>query len=493
MRTELLVNSTPPETRVALIEDDRVVEVLHERRSRLSLVGNVYLGRVHRVLPGMQAAFVSIGLDRDAFLYVEDVVPHPAEFDFGDIEREPPALERDDRPRIDDLLKEGQEVVVQVTKDAIGGKGPRVTAGISLPGRALVYLPTVRELGVSRRITDEGERERLRKVLEGLGGEGGYIARTAALGMPDDHFRPDAKYLTEVAAKISRRRNGATAPALLHRELDLALRSVRDLAGESCVAIRVDDEAMHVRLKELLDAMAPALASRLELYDGSEPLFEQYGVEAEIENALKSRVGLPSGGSLVIHQTEALVAIDVNTGRFVGKDALEDTVFAVNLEAAPEVARQIRLRDLGGILVLDFIDMEDAEHRQRVFARLEEELAKDRARTRVLQISEFGLIELTRQRSRGNIERVLTRPCPWCAGSGRVKTDLTVALDLRRALLSRARLFSAGETIGVKVRPGVVRLLTEDDSTILSEVEASLNVSIALRPDEAVSGFEWLT
>lgn len=495
MRTELLVNATPPETRVALLEDERVVEVLHERRSRLGLVGNVYLGRVHRVLPGMQAAFVSIGLDRDAFLYVEDIAPRPAEVDFGETAGEDASAspQRDDRPRIDDLLKEGQEIVVQVTKDSIGGKGPRITAGISLPGRALVYLPGTREFGVSRRITDETERERLRGILEGLGGDGGFIARTAALGMPEEAFRAEARYLTELAGKIARRRASASAPALLHRELELALRSARDLAGENCAVIRVDDEGTRDRLRELLDAVSPALSSRLELYDRTEPIFERYGVEAEIENALRSRVGLPSGGSIVIHQTEALVAIDVNTGRFVGKAALEETVFAVNLEAAPEVARQIRLRDLGGLIVVDFIDMEEAEHRARLFARFEEELAKDRSRTRVLQISEFGLIELTRQRSRGNIERVLTRPCPWCAGSGRVKTDLTVALDLRRALRSRAAVLSAGETVRVRTRPEVARLLLEEEPAILAEIEESLDVRVELRPDEAVNGFEVLS
>ena len=492
MRKELLINATPPETRVALTEDGRVVEVLHERRGRQGLVGNVYLGRVHRVLPGMQAAFVSIGLDRDAFLYVEDIEPHPVELDFGDEDGtgERDGTAREDRARIDDLLKEGQEVVVQVTKDPFGGKGPRVTAGISLPGRTLVYLPGAREIGISRRVTDEAERERLRRILEGLPGEGGFIARTAALGKREDDFRPEHHYLTALWERLTRRRESASTPALLHRELDLALRSVRDLAGDDCQTIRVDDEATHGRVAELLESMAPSLSHRLELYDRPEPLFDFYGVEAEIENALRSRVSLASGGSLVIHQTEALVAIDVNTGRFVGKDALEETVFAVNLEAVPEVARQIRLRDLGGLLVVDFIDMEDPDHRRQLFERFEQELAKDRARTRVLQLSEFGLIEITRQRSRGNIERVLTRACPACAGSGRVKTDLTVALDLRRALLRPPRLFTTGETVRVRVPPGVGHLLAEEDSTMIAELEASLEIRIELLEDETLQGFE---
>jgi ribonuclease G len=493
VRKELLVNATPPETRVAVTEDGRVVEVLHERRGRQGLVGNIYLGRVHRVLPGMQAAFVSIGFERDAFLYVEDAAPRPAEFDFGDEDgaeggREEPA----ERPRIDGLLKEGQEVVVQVTKDPFAGKGPRVTTGISLPGRRLVYLPGSREIGISRRVTDPTERERLRSILEGLQADGGLIARTAALGKSDEELRADSRYLSSLAERIARRRESASPPALLHRELDLAVRCARDLVADDFEAIRVDDEDTHGRLKELFSLVAPPLAGRLELYRKEEPLFEAFGVEAAIESALKNRVTLASGGSIVVHQTEALVAIDVNTGRFVGRDGLEETVFAANLEAAPEVARQIRLRDLGGLLVVDFIDMEDPEHRRELFERFQEELAKDRARTRVLQISEFGLIEITRQRSRGNLERVLTRACPACGGSGRVRTDLTVALDLRRALLKPPRLFSPGEIVRVRVRPGVERLLAEEEVALYQELESELGVTLELQPEEAVPppGFE---
>jgi len=494
VRKELLVNSTPPETRVALTEDGRVVEVVHERRGRQSLVGNVYLGRVHRVLPGMQAAFVSIGLDRDAFLYVEDAAP-PDEIEFGDEapEADPgePA-ERTGRPRIDDLVKEGQEIVVQVSKDPVASKGPRVSTAISLAGRTLVYLPSARESGVSRRVTDPTERERLRALLESFPGPGGLIARTAALGKTAEDLAADHRYLTDLAARIARRQESAGPPALLHRELDLALRSVRDLLPDDCDAIRVDDPSTLARMKELLDAVAPRLARRLELHPGPEPLFERFGVETEIENGLQSRVALPSGGSIVLHQTEALVAIDVNTGRFVGKDGLEETVFALNLEAAPEVARQIRLRDLGGLIVVDFIDMEDPAHREALFDRFQDEMARDRARTRLLPVSEFGLIEITRQRSRGNLERILTRACPECSGSGRVRTDMTVALDLRRRLLSSAALFSPGETVRIRVRPGVARLLAEEDPRILEETEATLGIRVELTADEALEseGFE---
>ena len=497
MRKELLVNATPPETRAALTEDGRVVEVFHERRGRHSLVGNVYLGRVHRVLPGMQAAFVSIGLDRDAFLYVEDVAPRSDGDDFGEEEpdggsdeeaREREARSRADRPRIDGLLKEGQEIVVQVTKDAVTSKGPRVTASISLAGRTLVYLPGAREAGISRKILDAAERDRLRSLIENLPADGAFIARTAALGKTADELAADHAYLTGLADRIARRRDSATPPALLHRESDLALRSVRDLVDDDCDAIRVDDPAAYERMREFLEAVSPRLARRLELYQEPDPLFSRFGIEAEIENALRSRVPLPSGGSIVIHQTEALVAIDINTGRFVGKADLEETVFAANLEAAPEVARHIRLRDLGGLLVVDFIDMEDPAHRAALFDRFAEEMARDRARTRLLPLSEFGLIEITRQRSRGNLERVLTRACPECAGGGRVKSDMTVALDLRRALLAPPVLFSAGERVRVRARPGVAKLLAEDDPRILEETEAALGIRIELVSDETLDG-----
>jgi ribonuclease G len=495
VRKEILVNATPPETRVAITEEGRVVEVLHERRGRQGLVGNVYLGSVHRVLPGMQAAFVSLGFERDAFLYVEDAIPGHPDVDFGEDEGiEDRGEGPSERPRIDDLMKEGQEIVVQVTKEAIAGKGPRVTTGISLPGRTLVYLPGSREIGVSRRVTDSVERERLRAILEALRADGGLIARTAALGKSEEELRADERYLSDLADRIARRRESASAPALLHRELDLALRSVRDLVSDDFDAIRVDEEETHRRLAEFLAQVAPPLCGRLELYRNEEPLFEVFGVEAAIESALKNRVALPSGGSIVVHQTEALVAIDVNTGRFVGRDGLEETVFAANLEAAPEVARQIRLRDLGGLLVVDFIDMEDPEHRRELFERFQGELARDRARTRILQISEFGLIEITRQRSRGNLERMLTRACPACSGSGRVKTDLTVALDMRRALLRPPRLFTPGETVRVRVRPGVARLFAEEEGALLEELQTELSVTLALEPDDSVlpAGFEMI-
>ena len=490
MNRQLLVNATPPETRVALQEDGHTVEVYHERRGHEGLVGNVYLGRAHRVLPGMRAAFVSIGLDRDAFLYVEDVLPRAldlesAEEEEGNGNQADPTSSGNDRPRIDDVVREGQALVVQVTKDAISGKGPRVTANFSLPGRTLVYIPAAREIGISRRITDEVERERLRRILEGFEDSGGFIARTAAAGAPPAELEADRAYLKTLAASIARRAESGEAPRLLYRELDLAQRVFRDLVTPDFQAIRVDEEAVAERLREFAAAIAPALVARIELYAEPEPIFERYGVEAEIERALHSRVPLPSGGSCVINQTEALVAIDVNTGRFTGKGDLEETVFATNLEAIPEVARQIRLRDLGGLLVVDFIDMQDPEHRREIFERFESELARDRARTRVLQLSDFGLIEITRQRSRNNLERVLTRSCPDCSGTGRVKTDLTAALDLRRALLKASMLFDAGETVRVRVPSSLAQFLAEEGQ-ILEEIRSALGIQVEPVPDDTL-------
>ncbi|HEV8117889.1 MAG TPA: Rne/Rng family ribonuclease [Thermoanaerobaculia bacterium] len=488
MRRELAVNATPPETRVALLEDGRTVEVLHERHGRQGLVGNVYLGRVHRVLPGMHAAFLAIGLDRDAFLYVQDVLPRRVEADGEEKEDLSAALEP---PRIEELLREGQDLVIQVTKDPLSGKGPRVTANIALPGRLLVCLPGARGVGVSRRITDDAERERLRAILEGFPPGSGWIARTAAQGCGVEDFLADRAYLEDLGARIRRKAENGGAPLLLHRELDLPLRAIRDLVAPDFDAIVVDDAGVRDRIVEFLSEAAPGLAGRVELDEGSQPLFSRLGVEEEIENALKNRVALSSGGSVVIQQTEALVAIDVNTGKFVGSGALEETVFATNLEAVGEVARQIRLRDLGGILVVDFIDMEDLEHRREVFEAFERELARDRARTRLLQISEFGLVEVTRQRTRGNLERTLTRACPCCNGSGRVKTDLTVALDLRRDLLAGSALYAAGETVRLKVRSSLAHMLIQEESGLLSEIETRLGIRLELLEDDTLLPTEY--
>ena len=387
----------------------------------------------------MQSAFVDLGLERDAFLYVSDVIEDLEEYE----SETPDELHLDDvaqqhRPEasISDLLREGQEIVVQVSKDTIAGKGARITSHITLPGRFLVYMPTVNHVGVSRRIEDEEERTRLKEMLERIRPQshGGFIVRTAGEGRAEEEFLADLRYLTELWEQIRRRAEKSSAPNAIHHDLDLVLRTIRDVLSPEFKSVWVDSVEQYQRIVEFLDQIQPQLVSRVRLYRRDEPIFDEFGIEPEIAKALKSKVWLKSGGYIVINQTEALVAIDVNTGKYVGKKNLEETVFRTNLEAAKEIVRQIRLRDLGGIIVLDFIDMEEPANRQRLFEALENEIRKDRSKTKILQISEFGLIEMTRKRVRQSLERSLTQACPYCGGSGRIKSNTTIALgDLARA------------------------------------------------------------
>ena len=488
---KMLVESDPHQTRIAVLEDDRLTEIFVERHRHRGLVGNVYKGRVTRVLPGMQAAFVDIGLERDAFLYVSDVVDEvgPGELEIAEEgedgeEAEGPA--GDGQPSIADLLRGGQEIIVQVVKDPLPNKGARITTHVTLPGRYLVLLPTVRHLGVSRRIDDEAERERLLGVLRGLAEErglgAGLIVRTVGEGREAAAFASDLAYLealwervTEVAAKVG-------APTLLHRDLDLALRVVRDLLSVEFGVLLVDGEETYQRIVEFLDQVQPALVGRVKLYRQDANLFDQFGIEEQVEAALKSKVWLKSGGYIVINPTEALVAIDVNTGRFVGRTNLEDTVLRTNLEAVREIVRQIRLRDLGGILVIDLIDMVEQAHRDEVFSRLADELSRDRAKTKVLSISEFGLVEITRKRSRANLERLLTQPCPYCAGQGRIRAVATICLKLRRELLAwRHR--TGGAELLLRVHPEIASALQGEERAILEEVERTLGARILLQSD----------
>jgi ribonuclease G len=477
---EILIDCNPHQTRVALLENGRAAELYFERPRRQGSVGDIYLGRVSRVLPGMQAAFVDIGFEKDAFLYVADVRDEWEDYDDAPSEEEP--LPRS-ATSIDELLKEGQHVIVQVVKEAMGAKGARVSTNISLPGRLLVYTPYSSKAGISRRIEDETERERLRAALEAFPGGRGFIARTAAQGRGTEEFETDRIYLAALWESILSRSRSSQPPALLHGEQGLLLRSLRDLVSEDVAAIRVNDHEAFGRIVEFLHVTEPSVVPRVKLHR-KDSLFEEFGVEAEIEKALKSKVWLKSGGYLVINPTEALVSIDVNTGKFVGKDSLEDTVLAVNLEAVREIVRQIRLRDLGGILVVDFIDLEDEEHRRTLFEAFEGEMKKDRAKSKILQISEFGLVQITRKRSRPSLDRVLTRSCPCCGGTGRVKNDFTVALEIRREILKLSKSITAGETILVRSTPEVTKVLRGGEQGILDDVERELEVSIVLREEE---------
>jgi ribonuclease G len=526
MTQKMLIESDPHQTRIAVLEDDRLTEIFVERRRHRGMVGNVYKGRVTRVLPGMQAAFVDVGLERDAFLYVSDVaadVEAMEDQELGEtatdepaargaagaataaaaaesqpaMQSVPPAMQsvpapappshaqqaQQAAPSIADLLKPGQEIIVQVVKDPLPNKGARISTHVTLPGRYLVLLPTVRHFGVSRRIDDDAERERLIGLLHQLPvAGGGLIVRTVGGGRGSEEFESDLAYLSKLWDKIRHRAGKVSAPTLLHQDLDLALRVVRDLLRQEFSVLWVDGEETYERIVEFLDQVQPALVAKVKLFRQGATLFEQFGIEDQIEAALKSKVWLKSGGYIVINPTEALVAIDVNTGRFVGQRNLEDTVLQTNLEAVQEIVRQIRLRDLGGIIVIDLIDMVEQPHREQVFSSLENEIKKDRAKTKLLNISEFGLVEITRKRSRANLERLLTQPCPYCAGRGRIKSLATICLNLRKELLRLRGRMGHGELL-LRVHPEIARALQQEERAILDELERSLEVKVLLQSD----------
>ncbi|MGZ7080502.1 MAG: Rne/Rng family ribonuclease [Thermoanaerobaculia bacterium] len=488
MSREIVINATKHESRIAVLDEGQAVELWIERTRHRTIVGNIYKGRVTKVLPGMQSAFVDLGLERDAFLYVSDVVE-----DLEEYESEPPdELTIDDVPQqrveasISDLLREGQEILVQVSKDTIAGKGARITTHITLPGRFLVYMPTVNHIGVSRRIENDEERARLKDILERLRpeGTGGFIVRTAGEERGSEEFVADLRYLTELWDHIKRRAEKASAPTPIHHDLDLVLRTIRDVLSPEFKSVWVDSVEQYQRIVEFLDQIQPNLVSRVRLYRRDEPIFDEFGIEPEIAKAMKTKVWLKSGGYIVINQTEALVAIDVNTGKYVGKKNLEETVFRTNLEAAKEIVRQIRLRDLGGIIVLDFIDMEETEHRAALFETLENEIKKDRSKTKILQISDFGLIEMTRKRVRQSLERSLTQACPYCGGSGRIKSNMTIALEIWRELM-KARDFHEGQDVIVRVNPVVYGTLSAGDP-IFEEVERNLGIHLVFKPDDSL-------
>jgi ribonuclease G len=545
MNKEMIISSTPHETRVAILEDDHVVEVFIEREHSRGVVGNVYKGRVSKVLPGMQSAFVDLGLERDAFLYVTDVIspteealeeddpvsvsaPEPPNAD-STVEVQPPAAEavdtqstppsgtgangapaapqqggrpdrtdrRRDRPertlpsqRIEDLLKEGQEIVVQVVKEPLGTKGARITSHLSLPGRFLVYMPTVEHIGVSRKVESRDERRRLRGIVqrfrEQSGLPGGVIIRTAAANKSDEDIVTDLTYFQQVSNEVQKRRESERTPAVLFREESLVTKLLRDLLTEQFTAIRIDDDAEYKRVMAFIGRFAPNMAGRVKRYAKEFPIFEEYGVQGEIDKALRSKVWLKSGGYIVVNQTEALVAIDVNTGRYVGKKSagrLEDTIVKTNLEAAKEIVRQIRLRDLGGIIVLDFIDMEEKKNRQKVAQAVEQELRRDRAPSKSVQVSDFGLIIITRKRVKSSLERLLTEPCPYCSGTGTIRTTATICYDI----LSEVRKVSAdldGYSLVLRVNPEVARALREESRGVFRELETTVGRQVTVRADE---------
>jgi ribonuclease G len=483
MAKDLIVSSTPQETKVALLEDGVVSEIFIEREAHRGVVGNIYKGRVSRVLPGMQSAFVELGLERDAFLYVDDVVEGldenlltPEEQGSGNGHRHGPIEER---------LREGQDVLAQVVKEPLGTKGARITTHVSLPGRYLVYMPTVEHVGVSRKIVEDEERRRLKSILKEIRverGGGGFIARTAGLGRSAEDFTRDARYLgrtwDEVRAVAGRER----PPLLLHRELSLVQRLLRDLLSDDVATIRLDNEKEYQRTLDLVTQLSPELAPRVRLWNGGAHILEEFGVSTELERALRSKVWLGSGGYIVINQTEALVAIDVNTGRYTGNTKLEETILEINLEAVKEVARQIRLRDLGGIIVVDFIDMEERKSRQKVMAALEQELRRDRSPSKVLSVNEFGLVILTRKRVKQSLERTLCQPCPYCVGSGMIKSVATVCSEI----YDEVRKLSAdmkGHSFLLRVNPEVARALAGAEAGVLRDLSVLVGHEIQVHGD----------
>ena len=490
MTKEMIVSSTGHETLVAILEDDLVAEIFVERERQRGVVGNVYKGRVSKVLPGMQSAFVDIGLERDGFLYVGEVVDPLGEFDrleSGEDEREP----RDERtqPRIEDLLREGQEILVQVVKEPLGTKGARLTSHLTMAGRFLVFMPTVDHIGVSRKIESREERHRLREIVrefrEARGFTGGVIIRTAAAGRPKEDILSDLEAFHKTWTEIRQRAESSRAPAVVYREQSLVSKLLRDLLTDEFQAIRIDNPQEYQRVLELVERIMPDLAPRVKLYTKPYPILEEYGVQAEIEKALKSKVWLKSGGSIVINQTEALVAIDVNTGRYVGKKSagrLEDTIVKTNLEAVKEIVRQIRLRDLGGIIVLDFIDMEEKKNRQKVLQAVEQELKKDRSPSKALAVSDFGLVIITRKRVKQSLERVLTEPCPYCSGTGVIKSTSTICYEILAEVKKIGGELN-GHGVVLRVNPEIARALKEEEKAVLADLRQALGREVTLRPD----------
>jgi ribonuclease G len=453
---ELLISTGCLETRVALLEDGRAAEFYVERPGQASLVGNIYKGRVENVLAGMEAAFVDIGLERNGFLYRDDVAR--------------PEVKTDRGKRITELLQGGKEVLVQVVRDAMGSKGPRLTTQVGIAGRYSVYLPGNSSSGVSRRLAGP-ERERLRTVCKELGDVGGgVIIRTAAEGADVQAITRDLRFLQKVWGRVEREAAALRAPALVYAEADLALRSARDVLGAEFGAVIVDDHEVQRRLVNYLRAVAPELASRVRLYDAGMPLFETYGLESQLKKALSRRVELPSGGYIVIDHTEAMTVIDVNTGRYVGRRVLEETIVKTNVEACREIVRQLRLRDIGGIIVIDFIDMSVRSNQEAVLKALESDLQQDRTKTYVVEISPLGLVEMTRQNTSKGLLEVVTTPCPHCKGLGRVYSEESALIEVERRLRSLAASTNA-LGLRVEVHPRIAYRLAEGPDPLLDRIE----------------------
>jgi ribonuclease G len=480
MSEEILINVTPRETRVAVVENGMLQEVLLERASRRGYVGNIYKGKVLRVMPGMQAAFIDIGLARAAFLHASDIIrPPPAVVEEGEEVLPTPT------PPIFELVREGQDVIVQVVKDPIGSKGARLSTQLSIPSRFLVLLPYAKVLGVSVRIEDDTERARLKGLLAAAVGDAplGYIVRTNAEGQAGEALVEDVAYLGRAWRSISESIVSSKVGTCVYEDLSLPLRAMRDLMRHDVEKVRVDSRETWERLSQFVGGFMPDLAERIEHYPGERPIFDLFGVEDEIQRALQKQVPLKSGGHLVIDQTEAMTTVDVNTGAFLGHRNLEETVYRTNLEAAQSVARQLRLRNLGGIIIIDFIDMTDPEHRRQVLRQLEKSLARDHAKTTVYDFSPLGLVEMTRKRTTDSLERQVCEPCQTCSGRGTVKSMETVCYEIFREITRAVRQFEA-EKLLVLASPRVVAKILDEESAAVAELEEFIGKQIRLQADE---------
>ncbi|MFC3032995.1 ribonuclease G [Pseudoalteromonas fenneropenaei] len=481
MSSELLINVTPSECRVALIENGVLQEIQVERQGNLGIVGNIYLGKVSRVLPGMQAAFVDIGLEKAAFLHASDIV-NSASFEEG-VEEQPVKKVQDIR----ELVKQGQFIMVQVVKDPLGTKGARLTTDITIPSRYLVFMPDATHVGVSQRIETEQERQRLKVIVQAYNDEqGGFIVRTAAEGASESELQHDAEFLKKVWQKIITKRRKTSKATILHKDLTLAFRTLRDYVGEDMERIRVDSKLSYQELKQFTEEFVPQLSNALEYYPGERPIFDLFDVENEIQKALHRKVELKSGGYLIIDQTEAMTTVDVNTGAFVGHRNLEETIFNTNIEATSAIARQLRLRNLGGIIIIDFIDMISDEHKRRVLHSLEVALSKDRAKANITGLSALGLVEMTRKRTRESLEHILCDTCPVCSGRGSLKTVKTVCYEILREIVRVNRAYAADKFM-VYASPAVSEALLNDEYHNLAELELFIAKQVVVQTESLYS------
>src|SRR3989454_758018 len=486
MRREIVINAGLHETRIAILEEKELVEVMVERPEARRRVGDIYKGRVNAVLPGMQSAFVDLGLPKTGFLHASDLAESLSDLeDISDLDEGGDHRRRKRGPvlKIEDHLKKGQEVLVQISKESIGTKGPRVTQQVSLPGRFCVLMPGVDHVGVSRRIEDRAERQRIKAIITDLKPKGvGVIARTVGEGKEDPEFAADVKHLVKLWHKLDGKSAASRAPTLVHRELEMTAGLIRDLFTDDVEEVHIDDKESFAEIQNYLKQVSPELRDRVLLYTGTEPIFDAFGIEQHIEKTFERKVWLKKGGYICIDHAEALVAIDVNTGRFTGKKNQEETIFRTNMEAAREIPRQLRLRDIGGIIVIDFIDMEGEGNKRAGLDELRKELRKDRARTKAFAVSDLGLVEMTRQRERSSLLHYYTEDCPHCAGLGKVASLETMLVKLER-VMRRISAMGAEKRITVRVSPEVALFFVEQEGRRFSELEKRFKLQVDLKDD----------